>query len=170
MTTRTRRGTASETPKGDGSHTVVPLSATWIGPIHCPTVASASPKVSLLEGHQQFALVFILTPVFHDGSPEYPVWRVLNWFMAVGVAAIVAVSARRCLGSGGDDAGSRDRLTCYGAITLAMLFYWGWFWTLNPESETGAAVTSHLVYFPAMDALYVILALSTARRLWRTPR
>ena len=116
------------------------------------------------------ALVFILTPVFHDGSPEYPVWRVLNWFMAVGVAAIVAVSAWRCLGSGGGDAGSRDRLACYGSIALAMLFFWGWFWTLNPESETGAAVISHLVYFPAMDALYVVLALSTARWLWRAPR
>ena len=115
------------------------------------------------------ALVLILTPVFHDGSPEYPVWRVLNWFMAVGVAAIVAVSAWRCLGSGGD-ADSRARLVCYGSIALAMLFYWSWFWTLNPESETGAAVTSHLVYFPAMDALYVVLALSTARRLWRAPR
>ena len=97
-------------------------------------------------------------------------WRVLNWFMAVGVTAIVTVSARRCLGSGGGDAGSRARLVCYGSIALATLFYWGWFWTLNPESETGAAVTSHLVYFPAWDVLCVVLALSTARRLWRAPR
>ena len=47
-----------------------------------------------------------------------------------------------------------------------MLFFWEWFWTLNPDSETGEAVTSHLVYFPLVDALYVVLALATGSRLW----
>ena len=31
---------------------------------------------------------------------------------------------------------------------LTMLFFWEWLWTLNPDSETGEAVTSHMVYFP----------------------
>ena len=133
-------------------------------------LATRAAAAYLLATAVAVALTLILTPVFHDGSPEYPVWRVLNWFMAVGVAAIVAASAWRRRESGGGDAGSRARLASYGAIVLTMLFFWGWFWTLNPESETGAAVTSHLVYFPAMDALYVVLALSTARWLWRAPR
>ena len=45
----------------------------------------------------------------------------------------------------------------YGAIVLKILLFWGWFWTLNPESETRLAVTSHLIHFPAVDSLFVIL-------------
>jgi hypothetical protein len=132
-------------------------------------LAKRTAAAYLLATAVAVVLTFILTPVFHDGSPEYPVWRVLNWFMAVGVTAIVAASAWRCRESGGYD-GSRARLACYASIALAMLFFWGWFWSLNPESETGAAVTSHLVYFPAMDILYAVLALSTARWLWGAAR
>ena len=54
----------------------------------------------------------------------------------------------------------------YGAVVLAMLFFWGWIWTLNPDSETGEAVTSHVIYFPIVDALFVVIALSTGRYLW----
>ena len=116
------------------------------------------------------AFLLMLTPLFHDGSPEYPAWKVLNWFMAAGVAVIIVAAFRSYRAFGDGDRATvgylRSRLAFYGAIVLAMLFFWGWFWTLNPESETGAAVTSHLVYFPAMDALYVVLALGAARRLW----
>ena len=37
---------------------------------------------------------------------------------------------------------------------------------LNPESETGLAVTSHLIHFPAVDSLFVVLSLSSGRHLW----
>ena len=47
-----------------------------------------------------------------------------------------------------------------------MLFFWEWFWSLNPSSETGDAITSHIIYFPLADALYTVLALSIGRRLW----
>ena len=42
----------------------------------------------------------------------------------------------------------RVNLTYYTTIILTILFFWEWFWTLNPDSETGEAVTSHMVYFP----------------------
>ena len=117
------------------------------------------------------AFALMLTPVFHDGSPEYPAWRVLNWFMAAGVVVVLAVNIRRLNDSPTGEAVTARylgaRFASYGSIVLTMLFFWGWFWTLNPESETGEAVTSHLVYFPAMDALYVVLSLSTGRRLWQ---
>ena len=54
----------------------------------------------------------------------------------------------------------------YGAIVLTILFFWEWFWTLNPESKTGLAVTSHVIHFPAVDSLFVILSLSSSRHLW----
>ena len=115
------------------------------------------------------ALNLILTPVYHDGSPDYPVWKILNWFMAVTVFIILVASClqRRAAGK---DAGTFDRLrvslTFYGAIALTMLFFWGWLWTLNPDSETGDAVTSHIIHFPIVDALFSVLALTIGRHLW----
>ena len=115
------------------------------------------------------ALLLMVTPLIHDGSADYPLWQILNWFMAAGtvVILVVAFAARRAQGCDKVDTLERVRvsLVFYGAIVLAMLFFWGWFWTLNPDSETGEAVTSHLVYFPIMDALYVVLAVSVGRRL-----
>ena len=136
------------------------------------TTGLAQRSVALYLAATAIAVAFLLmlTPLFHDGSPEYPAWKVLNWFMAAGVGVIVVAAFRSYRAFGDGDRATvgylRSRLAFYGAIVLAMLFFWGWFWTLNPESETGAAVTSHLVYFPAMDALYVVLALGAARRLW----
>jgi hypothetical protein len=116
-------------------------------------------------------LNLILTPVYHDGSDNYVIWKIMNWPMAVGVAiALIAscVRHRAAKRKDPDSMGSlRASLVFYGAIVLAIIFYWNWIWTLNPDSETGGAVTSHLVYFPIMDALFVALALSVGRRLWR---
>ena len=112
------------------------------------------------------AINLMATPLYHDGSEDYPIWKIVNWFMAVGVVAALIVSAmrKRALGAGGSDEPSvreylRVNLTYYTTIILTILFFWGWFWTLNPDSETGEAVTSHLVYFPIMDALFVRLRL-----------
>ena len=115
------------------------------------------------------ALNLILTPVYHDGSPGYPVWEVLNWFMAVTVFIVLVASylQRRAVGK---EASTFDRLRVslafYGAIALTMLFFWEWLWTLNPDSETGDAVTSHIIYFPIVNALFSALALTTGRHLW----
>ena len=116
------------------------------------------------------ALLLIVTPLIHDGSPDYPLWTILNWFMAAGtvVILVVAFAARRSQGCEKVDTLERLRvsLVFYGAIVLAMLFFWEWFWTLNPESEPGEpAVISHMVYFPIMDALYVVMAITVGRRL-----
>ena len=115
------------------------------------------------------ALLLMATGLIHDGSEDYPLWKILNWFMAAGVVVILvaAFAARRSQGCEKIDTLERLRvsLVFYGAIVLAMLFFWEWFWTLNPGSETGDAVTSHLVYFPIMDALYVVLSVSVGRRL-----
>ena len=115
-------------------------------------------------------LNLMLTPVYHDGSAEYPVWKILNWFMAAGVLVALAVSFQRRRAQGSEEADAltylRTSAAWYGSIVLTMLFFWGWFWTLNPDSETGDAVTSHLVYFPIVDALFVVVALTTGRHLW----
>ena len=118
-------------------------------------------------------LNFIATPLYHDGSPDYPTWKILNWFMAVAVLIILAVGflRKRVLDNAGEEGAStldhvRGSFVFYGGVVLAMLFYWEWFWTLNPDSETGEAVTSHMVYFPLVDALLTVLALIVGRRMW----
>ena len=120
-------------------------------------------------------LNLILTPVYHDGSAEYPTWKILNWFMAAGVLVSLASNfvRRRSMESEsvGRESCGLDRVCVaaawYGTIVLTMLFFWEWFWTLNPDSETGDAVTSHLIYFPIVDSLFVVVALSTGSYLWR---
>ena len=118
-------------------------------------------------------LNLIATPLYHDGSPDYPTWKILNWFMAVAVLIILVVGfmRKRVLDSAGEEGAStldhvRGSFVFYGGVVLAMLFFWEWFWTLNPDSETGEAVTSHMVYFPLVDALLTVLTLIVGKRMW----
>ena len=118
------------------------------------------------------AVLLIITPLIHDGSPDYPIWKILNYFMAVAAVFILAIGWYRkyslCKNPAQHDtlAQLTANFAFYGAIVLTMLFFWEWFWTLNPDSETGEAVTSHIIYFPAMDSLFTVLGLVTARYLW----
>ena len=116
------------------------------------------------------ALNFILTPVYHDGAPQYPIWQVLNWFMVAAALVMLVVGFLRRRDPGREDVSTVDYLrgssAYYGAIVLTMLMLWEWYWTLNPASETGDAVTAHLIYFPVVNALFVVLALATGRYLW----
>ena len=119
------------------------------------------------------AINLMATPLYHDGSEDYPIWKIVNWFMAAGVVAVLIVNAmrKRAMGVGGTNEPRvseylRVNLTYYTTIILTILFFWEWFWTLNPDSETGEAVTSHMVYFPIVDALFVVVCLATGRYLW----
>ena len=121
------------------------------------------------------ALNLMLTPAWHDGSQEYPIWRIFNWFMAPGaiIALVTAFLWKRERTSHVSDYHGALRYVeanaaFYGAVALTMLFFWEWIWTLNPESETGLAVTSHMVYFPIMDTIYTIVCLMTGQHLWRS--
>ncbi len=113
----------------------------------------------------------ILTPVYHDGSPDYPVWEIINYFMAAGTLLALAVSylRRRAAGNSGTSTAESiwANVFCYAAIALAMLFFWQYLWLQFPDSETGDAVTSHVIYFPLVDTLFVVVALDAARWLWK---
>ena len=119
-----------------------------------------------------FAVFFnlILTPVYHDGSADYPVWKILNYFMAAAVVISLLVNFRRRFAIGDWRYTDLENLlvstTYYASIALAMLFFWGWLWVLNPDSETGDAVTSHIFYFPLVDTIFVLVTLTTGRYLW----
>ena len=36
-------------------------------------------------------LNLIATPLYHDGSDDYQIWKILNWFMAVAVLIVLVV-------------------------------------------------------------------------------
>ena len=127
----------------------------------------------VVVGFSAWALL-IATPLYHDGSPEYPHWQILNYFMAAAVLIMLIKGFLMRRGHAHQGGGCPDMLehlrvsvAFYGTIVLSTLFYWGWLWTLNPESETGEAVTSHLVYFPIVDSLFVVLCLLIGRRFWQ---
>ena len=116
-------------------------------------------------------VLLIITPLIHDGSADYPQWQIMNYFMALGAPLMLVLTFlyRRQL-----DPETTDNYTCaivnglfYGSVVLVMLFFWQFFWQLNPDSETGEAVTSHIIYFPLVDALYVVLGLIIGERLLR---
>ena len=116
-------------------------------------------------------LNLIATPLYHDGSPDYPVWEILNYFMALGAVVMLALTFIYKIRL---DPENTDSYTCaiahglfYASVVLAMLFFWEYFWLINPDSETGAAVTSHLVYFPLVDAMYTVLGLIIGDQLLR---
>lgn len=114
---------------------------------------------------------FILTPVYHDGSPEYPIWEYINYFMAAGVLLALIANFVRKQASADPYAGDADimwaNIALYASIALAMLFFWQYLWLQFPENETGDAALSHTIYFPLVDALYAIVTLDSARFLWR---
>ncbi len=114
---------------------------------------------------------FILTPVYHDGSPEYPIWEWINYFMAAGVVLALIANFARKRSSTDPYATDADvmwaNIALYASIALAMLFFWQYLWLMYPENETGDAALSHTIYFPLVDALYVVVTLDSVRFLWR---
>ena len=116
-------------------------------------------------------LLLMATPLYHDGSADYPHWTIMNYFMAAGAPLMLILTF---LHKWRLDPENTDNYSCaiahglfYASVVLVMLFFWQYFWLLNPESETGEAVTSHMIYFPIMDALYVVLGLIIGERLIR---
>ena len=127
--------------------------------------------VALYLGLVGLAVFFnlIFTPLYHDGSETYPVWEILDYFMAVGVVLALMVASFRKFVSGGDDHSKRawDNIFCYAALAVTALFFWEWTWVLNPENETGLAVTAHVVLFPLVDVMVSLLCLEASRWIWK---
>ena len=69
------------------------------------------------------------TPLYHDGSADYTVWEILNYFMAVGTVIVLVVGILRKRAIGGTDVDTltylRTSIVFYGGIVLASLFFLG---------------------------------------------
>ena len=73
---------------------------------------------------------WVITPIHHDGAREYPVWKVVNWFMAFSVLAVLIanIARKRAVGSmGADSPITREYLEAnvafYASLLLAPWFF-----------------------------------------------
>ena len=121
------------------------------------------------------AFLLMLTPAFHGGSPDYPVWNVVNWFMMVSMPILLWAnwSRKSSLGEDGSAAVTREyfaaNLAFYTTVGLTIIFFWQFFFGRFPESETGLAVNSHVIHYPMMDTIFALVAVHAAHYLWRKP-
>ena len=85
------------------------------------------------------ALNWLATPIYHDGSANYPIWEILNWFMAVSFPLMLLVNAWRRYEFSLRD---RDRtvtreyletnVALAASVVLNLWFFWNWFGSLFP--------------------------------------
>ncbi len=119
------------------------------------------------------AFLLMLTPTFHDGSPDYPVWEVVNWFMLIAMPLLLWVNWTRksSMGGSGTDPATREyvaaNVALYATLGLIIIFFWQFLFQRFPESETGHALNSHIIHFPLMDVAFALLTGQAAHHLWR---
>ena len=119
---------------------------------------------------------WVITPIHHDGSPQYPVWKVVNWFMAfsVVVALIANIARKRAVGSEGADSPiTREYLEANVAFYASLLLA-PWFLTnfltydFFIDNIPAAGIEAKDVWWEFIDGLFVLVAGSTGCHLWRS--
>ena len=113
-------------------------------------------------------LHFVLSPFYEDALDPLSVWRVLNWFMAVGVLIALAVTYLHKRSTGPD--ADTNAFICvnvafYAAATLAILFFWNWFDDLT-VGEEGQGQT-HRFFWVFTNTLFVMLLGALSAHLWK---
>ena len=57
------------------------------------------------------AVLLMATPLIHDGSADYPLWKILNWFMAAGVVVVLVTAFLGKRALGGSEADTTKRVS-----------------------------------------------------------
>ena len=113
------------------------------------------------------AVLFIVTPLYHPGGDApFPVWEVLNWFMAVGMVLTLAVGyaeKRRVDGDGSADLKRylEANTVFYGTAAVFIMFFWNWFSSLSPNNQPDGQL------WIVIDTLMPIVMGVTGCRVWR---
>ena len=121
------------------------------------------------------ALNWLATPIYHDGSANYPIWEILNWFMAVSFPLMLLVNAWRRY-----DFSRRDRdrtvtreyletnVALAASLVLNLWFFWNWFGALFPGAESEAVALVHLEWWAFINPLGALWHGFTGAYLWRS--
>ena len=121
--------------------------------------------VYLLAVGLAVAVNFVATPFYHDGGDDYPVWDILNWFMAAAMVIAVVVSfveKRRSCQAGDDLKRHLDaNVPFYASVVVLLLFL----------ANAGANLADHASQsgdvWSAVDAAMPVLLGVVGMRLWR---
>ena len=120
------------------------------------------------------AVNWIATPLYHDGSTNYWLWEILNWFMAVAVVIILVTNSLRELNfcrREAEVAITREYLETNWAfaasIVLTLWYFWNWFNSLFPDNEPAAVGLIHLEWWAFINPLFVLVAGFTSAYLGR---
>ena len=113
-------------------------------------------------------LHFVFSPFYEDLVDIDSVWGVVNWFMAFALVVTVIVTYVHKK-NGQDNAYQRlwFNWTFHTAAFVAILFFWNWFDDLT-VGEEGQSQT-RLIFWAAIDALFVIIVGTVSVRLWKGP-
>ena len=116
---------------------------------------------------------WIITPLYDNSSGEYPVWVILNWFMAstVIVALDRNVRSKLALRDGDPEAPLTGRriqvnLLFYATIVLTLWFFWNWFYGFFPNNEPDVVGLVHLEMWAFINPLFVLTIGVTGFSLW----
>ena len=105
------------------------------------------------------ALHRVTSPAFGDSWGDLP-GDILPWLMAAGLLIVFGLSAYEHF-TGGEKI--KQDLAFYGTIALGMTFFW--VWGCSTWSDSEIAHIAHAVWWPAVDAAYVVAAFAVTRRL-----
>ena len=119
---------------------------------------------------------WIATPLYHDGTANYWVWGILNWFMAVAVVIVLVTNTIRkhcfCRREEDKKTISRDyleiNLAFAASLVLTLWYFWNWFASLNPGSEPDVVGLVHLEWWAFINPLGVLVYAYTGAHLWLT--
>ena len=118
-------------------------------------------------------LLFMFTPAFHNGTIEYPVWDVVNWFMIVATPLLIWVNAARKtrLRHQPGKPVTREFLSAnvawYATLALVIITWWNFLFGQFPGNEVGLIVNTHLNYYPLMDVAFALVATHAGWYLWQ---
>lgn len=121
-------------------------------------------------------LHFVATVIYHDGSPEYPLWEAWNWFMAAAFVPMIAFTLRDKMAMQRDMDGADGPVTrryletnvlFYAVAGLAISFFWNWLWGFNPGSEGEWAQEGHVQIWAVFQPIYAPVTIATGLALWR---
>ena len=115
---------------------------------------------------------WIVSPLYDNSSGEYPVWVILNWFMASTIIALDR-NIRGKLALWGTDpdvplTGRRVQvnLLFYATIVLTLWYFWNWFYGFFPQNEPEVVGLIHLEMWTLINPLFVLTIGVTGFSLW----
>ena len=119
-------------------------------------------------------LHWIITPLYDNSSGAYPVWVILNWFMAstIIVALDRNIRSKAALRGSDPDAPLTGRrvqvnLLFYATIVLTLWFFWNWFYGFFPQNEPDVVGLVHLEMWTLINPLFVLTMGVTGFSLWQ---